>query len=249
MGLVERYTTGDLMIGSSKERGLSSPPNEMGGQECPRSHEFLDPFSPIEQHQHRLPHWQQGAVYYFVTWRLADSLPREKLERWNEDRAVWNRLHPRPWDEDTEFEYHKKFSTAVDNWLDAGNGCCVLRNPDLAAIVFDVLLHFDGKRYAMETFVVMPNHVHVLFRLLAPHHLESVVQSWKGFSARQINRQLGKDGRLWQPDYWDRLIRNEGHWLKCLEYIQENPIKAKLPQNQYRLFVREKERGLSNPQS
>ena len=168
-------------MNDSKDGGLSNLPQNIGRQECPPSDRFLDPFSPIDQHQHRLPHWQQGAVYYFVTWRLADSLPREKLERWNEDRAVWNRLHPRPWDEETEFEYHKKFSAAMDNWLDAG--------------------------------------------------------------------QLGKDGRLWQPDYWDRLIRNEGHWLKCLEYIQENPIKAQLTQNQYRLFVREKERGFSNPQS
>ncbi len=44
MGLAERYTNRDSMIGSSKEHGLSSPPNEMSGQECPRPHEFLDPF-------------------------------------------------------------------------------------------------------------------------------------------------------------------------------------------------------------
>ena len=236
------------MIGSSKERGLSSPPNELGGQECPRSHEFLDPFSPIEERRHRLPHWQQGSVYYFVTWRLADSLPSAELERWNEDRAVWNRVHPQPWDVETESEYHRRFSTAVDNWLDAGSGSCVLRTPELAAIVSDTLRHLDGTRYSIDASVVMPNHVHVLFRLLAPHHLESVVQSWKGFSAREINRRLGKQGRLWQPDYWDRLIRNESHWLKCREYIQENPIKARLSQNEYVLFVRKKERGLSSPQ-
>jgi REP element-mobilizing transposase RayT len=235
-------------MSGSKERGLSSPPNAIGGQECPRSNQFLDPFSPIDQHQHRLPHWQQGSVFYFVTWRLADSLPRDKLERWNEERALWSRLHPQPWDVETESEYHRKFSTAVDNWLDANDGSCVLRDQDLARIVFDALQHFDGKRYSMDAFVVMPNHVHALFRLLAPHHLESVVQSWKGFSAREINRRLGKHGRLWQPDYWVRLIRNESHWLKCREYIQENPIKARLSQNEYVLFIREKERGLSSPQ-
>jgi len=231
-----------------KARGLSSPPNEMGGQECPPSNQFLDPFAPIEQHQHRLPHWQQGSVYYFVTWRLVDSLPREKLDRWNEERAVWCRLHPQPWDAETESKYHTKFSTAVDNWLDEGSGSCVLRDPDLACVVSDALLHFNGKRYSMDAFVVMPNHVHVLFRLLAPFQLDSVVQSWKGFSAREINRRVAKQGRLWQPDYWDRLIRNEGHWLKCREYIQENPIKARLSRNEYALFFRERERGLSSPQ-
>jgi type I restriction enzyme R subunit len=231
-----------------KERGFSNPPNEIGGQECPRSDKFFDPFAPIEQRQHRLPHWQQGSVYYFVTWRLADSLPRDKLDRWNDERAVWIRLHPQPGDAETESEYHAKFSTAVDKWLDAGDGSCVLRDQDLAGIVSDALRHFDGQRYSMDAFVVMPNHVHALFRLLPPHHLESVVQSWKGFSAREINRRLGKQGRLWQPDYWDRLIRNESHWLKCREYIQENPIKARLSQNEYVLFIREKERGLSSPQ-
>jgi len=235
-------------MSGSKEGGFSNPPQYLGGQECPPSNQFLDPFSPVEPHQHRLPHWQQGSVYYFVTWRLADSLPREKLERWNEERVVWSRLHPQPWNVETESEYHEKFSTAVDNWLDEGGGSCVLRDPDLASVVSDALLHFNGRRYSLDAFVVMPNHVHVLFRLLAPHHLESVVQSWKGFSAREINRRLGKHGRLWQPDYWDRLIRNEGHWLKCLEYIQENPIKARLSQNEYVLFIREKERGLSSPQ-
>jgi REP element-mobilizing transposase RayT len=90
----------------------------------------------------------------------------------------------------------------------------------------------------MDCFVVMPNYVHALFRLLTPHRLESVVKSWKGFSARQINRRLKKRGPVWQEDYWDRLIRNESHWAKCCEYILENPPKARLSQNEFILFIR-----------
>ena len=223
---------------SSKERGFSNPPFEKRGQECPRSQPFLDPYAPIEQHRHRLPHWQQGSVYYFVTWRLADSLPRNQLDRWNEERAVWIRLNPRPWDGKIEAEYHEKFSRIVDDWLDAGEGSCILRNPKLSRLVAAVLTHFDGERYLLDAFVVMPNHVHVLFRLLEPFRLESVVKSWKGFTAREINKHLRTRGRLWQPDYWDRLIRNESHWLKCREYISDNPVRAKLARDEYVLFVR-----------
>ena len=108
----------------------------------------------------------------------------------------------------------------------------------LARCVADTLLHFDSRRYLMDCFVVMRNHVHTLFRLLTPHSLESVVKSWKGFMAREINRRLKKRGRLWQEDYWDRLIRNESHWAKCREYIRTNPVKAHLSKDQFIFFAR-----------
>jgi len=163
--------------GSAKENG-------------PPANSFLNPYAPIREHKHRLPHWQQGSVYYFVTWRLADSLPREKLARWVQDRDLWIGLHPKPWDKRTETEFYERFSRAIDEWLDAGEGSCVLRDRMLARCVADTLLHFDSQRYLMDCFVVMPNHVHTLFRLLTPHSLESVVKSWKGFMAREINRRL-----------------------------------------------------------
>jgi type I restriction enzyme R subunit len=213
--------------------------NKNGSKERDLSvNRFLDPYAPIKKHKHKLPHWQQGSVYYFVTWRLADSLPKEKLSRWIEERDLWLGLHPKPWDTSTETEFHERFSRAIEEWLDAGEGSCVLRNRALASCVADALLHFDNQRYAMDCFVVMPNHVHALFRLLTPHRLESVVKSWKGFSAREINRRLKKRGPVWQEDYWDRLIRNESHWAKCREYILENPPKARLSQNEFILFIR-----------
>lgn len=231
-----------------KKGGFSNPPIETGGPESPPAHQFIDPFSPIAQHEHRLPHWQQGEVYYFVTWRLADALPVGKLAQWKEQRATWLQLHPPPWTVETESEFHATFTEAIDRWLDAGAGSCVLRDPVLARVIADGLLHFDGQRYEMDSFVIMPNHVHALFRLMTPYRLESVLKGWKGFTAREINRRLGRRGALWQDDYWDRLIRNESHWAKCREYIFDNPIKAKLPSGEYLVFDRlAKERGFSNP--
>jgi len=94
----------------------------------------------------------------------------------------------------------------------------------------------------------MPNHVHILFRLLEVYRLESVVQSWKGFTAREINKRLGRRGKLWEDDYWDRLIRNQKHWAQCRDYIFDNPVKAKLLSSECLLFDRIlKERGFSNP--
>ncbi len=208
--------------------GFSNPPLKEGGQECPPSVAFLNPNAPIDRHEHRLPHWQQGDVFCFVTWRLADSLPAEKIKEWQAERDAWLSRHPEPWDERTEEEYHERFSRQIDQWLDQGHGSCLLRDREYATVVADAIRHFVGERYDIASFVVMPNHVHVLFRLRAPHRLEEVVKSWKGFTAREINRRIGKTGPLWQEDYWDRLIRNPRHFAKCVEYIRENPVKAKL---------------------
>jgi REP element-mobilizing transposase RayT len=157
-------------------------------------------------------------------------------------------LHPKPWTSEVEAEYHATFTEAIEQWLDAGDGACVLRDHAIARLVANALLHFDGQRYLMDAFVIMPNHVHALFRLVEPFRLESVLKSWKGFTAREINKRLGRRGKLWQDDYWDRLIRNESHWLKCRDYVFDNPPKANLPANEYLLFERlVKERGFSTP--
>jgi len=154
--------------------------------------------------------------------------------------------HPEPWDEKTETEYHDRFSRQIDDWLDQGSGSCVLKDPVNAKILADALRHFDGERYELASFVVMPNHVHVLFRPLGEHALPDIVKSWKGFTAREINKRMGKTGALWQLEYWDRLIRNERHFFKVAEYIRENPVKAKLEGGKF-ILEEKQEEGLSSP--
>jgi REP element-mobilizing transposase RayT len=96
----------------------------------------------------------------------------------------------------------------------------------------------------------MPNHVHVLFRLGEDQKLEGVLQSWKGFMAREINKLLGKNGTLWQEEYWDRMIRNERHFEKSVNYIAMNPVKAKLRAGEFLLGGRIlKSAGLESPGS
>jgi len=197
---------------------------------------FFNPEGPIEFSENRLPHWQQEGAVYFVTFRLADSLPEEKRSRWAADRENWRRYHPLPWTDQTEMEYHRLFSSSWDHWLDSGEGECQLENPVYSALVVKTLMHFEGKRTRILSCVVMPNHVHALFVLHPGCKLDEVVGSWKRHSAREINKMGGWTGGFWQKDYFDRLVRNAVHLVRCLGYIRSNPEKAGLGPGRYRLF-------------
>ena len=84
--------------------------------------------------------------------------------------------------------------------LDCGHGKCVLRQPAIAQIVSKSLRHFDGDRYHLGDFVVMPNHVHLLVCLINETDIEKQCYSWKKYTAMQINRVLSQSGRFWQEE-------------------------------------------------
>jgi REP element-mobilizing transposase RayT len=197
---------------------------------------FFNPFVDVEKHTTVLPHWEQPGASYFVTFRLADALPRQKLDNWKRERDAWLEAHPQPWSEEVEKEYHERFSSTIEGWLDAGHGSCVLRDPNAARIVGDALNHFEGVRCVQHEWVVMPNHVHALFTLLGEHPLDELLHSWKSFTSNRIHEMTGVDGHLWQRDYFDRLIRDETHFRNCVRYIRKNPAKARLPSGEYLQF-------------
>ena len=209
---------------------------------------FLNPQAEIERHENRLPHWQQDRVTFFVTFRLGDSIPQTKLASWRDARDEWLRRHQKPWTDDQDAEYHERFSRKMEDWLDAGEGACLLRDQVMARIVGDALQHFEGKRCRQHAWVVMPNHVHTLFSLMDDVKLEALLQSWKSFTAHTINRSLARCGSLWEEDYYDRMIRNSEHFGNCVRYIRNNPGKAKLADGQYLLFEKASGSGdLSSP--
>ena len=74
----------------------------------------------------------------------------------------------------------------------------------------------------------MPNHVHVVVETLEGHTFSDVVKSWKSFTSRQANSRLGRTGAFWEPDYFDRYMRNEDHLMRTIEYVENNPVKAGL---------------------
>jgi len=187
---------------------------------------FLDPWNEIDISQRNLPHWQQSGKTYFVTFRLADSLPASKLSELESERESWLKHNPEPWSVSQHNEYHKRFSAKINDWLDAGSGSCVLKDERAAKTIADALTHFEGERYHLGAWVIMPNHVHAIVTPLEEHDLTKILHSWKSFTAHKINDLLGLEGQLWQHESYDHLVRNEESLFKIEEYIDRNPELA-----------------------
>jgi putative transposase len=130
-------------------------------------------------------------------------------------------------------EFQRLFSSRWNEHLDACHGACVLRRPELARIVADSLRHFDGDRYDLTDFVVMPNHVHVLVAFPDEAALLEHCVSWKRFTATRINQVLKRKGRFWQQDEFDHLVRSLEQFNHVRRYIAENPTRANLRPGEY----------------
>jgi putative transposase len=196
---------------------------------------FYDPSGETREYRNNLPHWEQDAATYFITFRLGDSIPLEVVRELNNERKTWLQFNPQPWSEKTEREFHQRFSAKIDEWMDRGHGECLLRRADLRAGVLDALLRGHKQSYLMRIFVIMPNHVHLLVSL-DDVPLSAAVKRWKGSSAAAINGLLGRSGCLWQKDYFDRLIRGPVHFGNVVRYIQRNPSKAQLHEGEFTLW-------------
>jgi putative transposase len=207
--------------------------------------EIFDPHCEVRITQGNLPHWFQPGVTYFITFRTEDSMPRNVADLWYHSRNEWlARHHINPtypnWQQELDKlpinqrrEFHSTFSREYLAYLDQGHGACVLKRADLSGIVAKSLLHFEGERYRMGDFVVMPNHVHLLVCLLESTDLQEQCYSWKKFTATQINQLLSRRGRFWQEESFDHLVRSPEEFEHLQRYIAENPTKASLRQGEY----------------
>lgn len=201
--------------------------------------QFFDPLVPVTITRGHLPHWDQDGATYFITWRTADSIPNAVWEQWRHGRAAWLAEHGidptlKDWRKyveelsEAERKDFRRFSKALEDEVDAGHGECLLRRAELAGIMADSLCFFDGTRYTLGDFVVMPNHVHLLVGGMAREAMRKQVESWKKWSAIKINEALGRRGRFWQDENFDHLVRNEASFVKFRDYIAQNPVKAGL---------------------
>ena len=196
---------------------------------------------------HKLPHWQQNESACFVTWRMADSLPKEKLNQIESDRKIWLSNNEKPWSKEQTKEYHQTFTDQVETWLDQGHGTCALKNPELSELTLAALKHFDGERYDLHSAVIMPNHVHVLFSPREGHKLSDILHTWKSFTAKEINKKINGEGSFWQTEYYDRLIRSQKHFDRVIDYISENPQKAGLAEGGYAIYGQDDKRAGGTP--
>lgn len=159
-----------------------------------------------------LPHRDEPGLLQFVSFRLVDAFPAAL-------RREWEAL--------LKIEDDRQRRMQLEQYLDLGRGACHLRQPDIAMVVENSLLFRHQIQYDLRAWVIMPNHVHLLF-LVQDIPMWQLVDAWKGYTAKEANRRLGRQGQFWQEGYWDTYMRDSEHELQTRRYIESNPTVAKL---------------------
>lgn len=246
----------------------------------------FDQEAEVDRDQRFLPHWFQPDVATFITFRTADSMPREVVEKWKQEIRSWlanngivlnaedflpsveelglligerAKVSRRTADggasghscgekadggasghsklngigREIVGEYFKLRNRLWHAYLDECHGACVLKRRELATIVLDSLMHFDGERYDLDSAIIMPNHVHLIAQFRPPTTCRGQCESWLHYTACKINKQIGCSGVFWQSEPFDHLIRSEEQFLYLRKYIAQNGIAAKLPEAHY----------------
>lgn len=206
--------------------------------------QLFDPQAELAIYEHCRPHWSQAGAVVFITFRTQDSIPREVIERWDREKGEclrgrgyntgehWSKVLPTLTEKDRQ-NFLKQFNREREMFLDTCHGRCLLRRPELAQIVAESLLHFDGERYRMGDFVVMPNHVHLLAAFGSPELLKDQCDSWMHFTAFKINQAIVEKGKFWQQEPFDHLVRSPEQFDYLRDYIANNPKKAGLKPGEY----------------
>lgn len=192
--------------------------------------------SPVDYAPHKrkgayLPHWRKEGAVYALSFRLTDSVPAHVAEEWRIERqSILQRVK----DQKRELTEHEReelehlYSERIESYLDAGHGECVLRDPRAAEIVTNTVKHFDGQKYDLIAWAIMPNHVHAILKPYAGSELSDILHSWESYTAHEINKVLGRTGGLWMSEYYDHLIRDEKDLCNQITYVLENPDRAGL---------------------
>ena len=157
-----------------------------------------------------LPHRDEPGLVQFVTFQLADSFPQHL-------RSEWEAL--------LQLEDDRERRKQLEAYLDKGRGECHLRDARIGNLVAGAIRFYHGKRYELRAWVVMPNHVHALFKV-GDVPLGTIVGDLKEYTAREANKLLGRRGKFWADDSFDIFMRDSAHELRTRRYIEINPVKA-----------------------
>ena len=213
---------------------------------------FFDPNGEVGVLERTLPHWSQSGVVCFISFRTFDSMPSSEIERFHADRRHWLRCHRidpdfEDWRSELEElsqteqgEFYRTFSKRWHASLDSGWGACLLARPELSKIVSDSMLFFDGNRYELTDFVVMPHHCHLLVAFEDGDQMLAQCENWKRYTARAINQMVGRTGKFWQQDGFDHLVRSVEQFEHFRRYIANNPVKANLSQTSFHHYTKAK---------
>lgn len=219
----------------------------------------FDPAADVQVTARNLPHWFQPGAAIFVTFRTADSLPKQVLWRWQRELEEWlavrglplalaeSTVHRQVQNHDALLnelnavesrEFKRLADRIFHRSLDECHGACVLRRGELAKIVADAVLFYEDTKYDLDRFIVMPNHVHAIVQFRLGANLDLVSQSWMRFTGRKINAATGGSGAFWQPEPFDHIIRSPEQFEYLQRYIADNPKKANLRPGQFLYWER-----------
>jgi type I restriction enzyme R subunit len=211
---------------------------------------FYDAKLESQVSKRNLPHIDMNGCVTFVTFRLADSMPKHVVEAWHNELESWlneNGLSGRSVEEILQSSNvakslkgelrqfkHRRWHSRLDDC----HGACFLLDEQTRKSVSNSLLHFNGQRYDLDCFVIMPNHVHVLIQMRPEYPLRKQLTSILRFSGREANAHLNLRGEFWQSEPFDHVVRSESQFEYLQRYIAENPLKAGLPEGDYTLWAR-----------
>ncbi len=203
-------------------------------------------------YERHLPHYQPDGYTYFVTFRLANSLPTSLILQLMEERKInlerIAAITDKAEKTDTYHKYQSTYFNKFDDLLDKNNQSpCWLKIESVARIVFNSLRFYEGKKYDLIAFTIMPNHVHLIFTPLVKktgrlpsvikdhsdcvesiYNVTDILRSIKRFTALECNKALHRSGAFWHSESYDHVIRNEHSLNKLTKYILNNPVKAGL---------------------
>ena len=191
-------------------------------------------------YERNLPHFQSPGVTLFITFRLAGSLPMETMNRLREEAnrqisSLRHQTNGEPRSEKIQIIQTKMFGS-WDSELDRrSNGPMWLSNPVIAEIVGNAIHYLDGKQYVLDAFCIMPNHVHLVCTPMnkgeSYYSIPKIMHSLKRFTAREANIILNRQGRFWQHESYDHVVRDDEELERIIYYVLNNPIHAGLSAN------------------
>jgi REP element-mobilizing transposase RayT len=184
-------------------------------------------------YRRNLPHWQPPEAQYFITFRLAGSLPKEATQKIKyQCKEIEKKLGNDHQNLSTKINraVFQKYERLLEN---SNSGPFWLRKPKVAKLVCNAIEYRDSKKYDLYAYCIMPNHVHLVFKLLKTEDeignpVTKILSSLKRFTAREANKVLGRKGQFWQHESFDRVIRNQEELESTIRYVLQNPVKAKL---------------------
>lgn len=188
---------------------------------------FFDKYKDIRIKKSHLEFWDQQGKFQCVTFHLADSIPADKRKELLNLKESFLKLNPYPWDKSTEFRYHNLIGRQQEKLLHNGYGSCILKDIKYRNIVEDSLLFYNEEVYNLESYVIMPNHVHLLIQMNGEYLIDDYLERIKRFSATKINKLLNLNGIFWVKENYCRIIRSYEHLKTFRTYIRKNPIFLK----------------------